>query len=144
MELGGKSKISPKRTPFLVPKGSCKDVGVTGNNQVNVSSSCAAAVQNVLNTHRRSRDLNLFLCTKAQGYRGNTLSCFQVHTSKKMLTGWKGIRERYMSNLRSGNFMVGDWELRGICLFERRLRGDLLAVYKYEHGENATDVSSRK
>lgn len=96
-----RSKIPWERIPSLAPQGSWKDVGVTVSNLVNIISLCDAAVQNVLNMHRRSHDLDLFLCTTARGNHGNTLSHFQVHTSKEMLAGWKSIRERYMSNLRS-------------------------------------------
>lgn len=55
-----------------------------GNNQINVSSLCDPAVQNILSTHRRSCDLDLFLCAKAGGYRRNVLSCFHVHASKNV------------------------------------------------------------
>lgn len=98
----GKSKIPWGRTPSMAPQGSWEDVEVTVSKQVNVISSCDAAVQNVLTMHRRSHGLGLFLCTTARGNHGNALSRFQVHTSKEMLTGWKGFRERYMSSLRSG------------------------------------------
>lgn len=83
---------------------------VTVSSQVNVISLCDAAVQNVLDMPRRSHNLDLFLCTAARGSHGNALPHFPAHTSKEILAGWKGIRERYMSSLRSGK------------LYGRRLR----------------------
>lgn len=54
-----------------------------GNNKINVSSSCSATVQNILNVHRRSCDLDLFLLHKSMGLPQERSVLFSSHHFKK-------------------------------------------------------------